>query len=77
MVLFTILLAMYFSVVMGVSGILWPSNSSVVHVTSTSRALKNKPLKYASIAEDIKILKVQWWRGFIHCAYLDLDNFAC
>ena len=59
MVLFTILLAMYLSVVMGVSGILWPSNSSVVHVTSTSHALKNKPPKYASIAEDIKILKVQ------------------
>ena len=59
MVWFAIPLSMELSVVMGVGSCLWPSYHSVLHITSTSCALVNKPPNYASAVEDVTFLEFQ------------------
>ena len=62
--------------VMGVGSCSWPSFSSVVRMTSPSRALANKPQKYASAADAITFLEFQGRRGLLRCECLDLKNLG-
>ena len=53
MVSFAISLAVYLYVLMGIGGCLWPSAYIVMHMTSPSHVLSNKPPNYSYDSEDI------------------------